>query len=155
MHKTRITGTFLLPSLACSYSYPELLQSDSAHRFKGYHWVTGRSSIGICSVHLGTVYQSPLNMISRPRAHEDHLAFFSWVTPLPVGQGLLPLPRPAEGWILSLDTMLPPMPQAEQGLRHNVSSCSEEKRKVGELVAIRRHPTNVTLQGCQVSPCSS
>lgn len=129
MYETRIAGTFLLPSLACSYSYPKLLQSDSAHRFKGYHWVTGRSSIGIWSVHLGTVYQSPLNMISWPIAHEDpsHIflmshAIASWARPLASAKASRKL------GLVSRHHVAPP-PQAEQGLRHNVSSCREEKRK--------------------------
>lgn len=103
-------------------------RSQTAHRFKGYHWATGRSSAGIRSVHLVTVYRS-LNIISWSTAQKDpsHVSFMSHAAS--AVQGLLPLWQSQQRLGLVSQLHVAPLLQAEQCLRHVVSSCSGEKRR--------------------------
>lgn len=103
---------FLLPSWACSYSYPEQLAE-----------VVLES--GLC-----TWWQfTGLQMWSVGPLHKKiHLIFFMNHT-ASVVQGFLPLWQGQQGLGLASWHHVAPLPQAEQCLRHVVSSCSGEKRR--------------------------
>lgn len=159
MHKIRIIGTWriLAALLGLLLFLPraalQLLQiSDSAHRFKGYHWVTGRSSTGVWSVHsvihslqVFSKHDQLANCRQRPISfllffHKSHHHQWDKVSHLSAEAsrrlGLVPRHH------------MPPCHKQNRvsGTTWAAVVVRKEGGRVGEKVTISRHPTNACLR---------
>lgn len=164
--KTRAVGTWRILAallgllLFLPWAALQLLQiSDSAHRFEGYQWVTGRSSTEVWSVHLV--------IHSLQVSKHDQLANGRW-------RSISHYFHKSHHHPGSKDFNLPAEASRRLSLvpRYHVPPCHKQNRvsgtmwaavvgrreggRVGEKVAIGRHPSNACLriQCCQVSPYS-
>lgn len=109
-------------------------------------WATGRSSTGIWSVYLVTVYRSP-NVISWSTAQKDPSHFFHESRCISSARSSVSLTRPTRAGPCLLTPCCPPATsRAVWGTLWAAAVGRKEGRRVGEKVAASSHPTNACLR---------